>query len=243
MSRPTHVYIVASPRPRTGRTLLARALIEFFRADERTVAAFDLDTMDSALAGFLPEVTSRADIADTRGQVTLFDQLIVDDETPKVIDVSAHDYEAFFTVMEQIGFAVEGPRQAVDPIVLFCASTERQSVKAYARLRTRFPGIAVAPVYNDGVVRGHILRNDFPATSETALPLHIPALSPSLRAIVDKWPFSFAEFRRRPPADISELLVAELRSWLKRVCLQFREMELRLLLSNLRGTLGQPLRQ
>src|SRR5262249_47391104 len=141
MSRPTHVYIVASPRPRTGRTLLARTLIEFFRADERAVRAFDLDTMDSALAGFLPEVTSHADIAGTRGQVALFDQLIVDDETPKVVDVSAYAYEAFFTVMEQIGFAIDGPRQSVDPIVLFCASTERRSVKAYARLRTRFPGI------------------------------------------------------------------------------------------------------
>src|SRR5262249_5352849 len=143
MSRPTHVYIVASPRPRTGRTLLARALIEFFRADGRAVRAFELDTMDAPLAAFLPEVTARAHIADTRGQVALFDRLIVDDETPKVIDVSAHDYEAFFTVMEQIGFAIDGPRQSVDPIVLFCASAERQSVKAYARLRTRFPGIAI----------------------------------------------------------------------------------------------------
>src|SRR5205807_8576662 len=49
MSRPTHVYIVASPRPRSGKTLLARALSEFFRADGRPVRAFDLDTMDGAL--------------------------------------------------------------------------------------------------------------------------------------------------------------------------------------------------
>jgi Mrp family chromosome partitioning ATPase len=111
MSRPTHVYIVASPRPRTGKTLLARALIEFFRTDERPVAGFDLDTMDPMLARILPQFARHADINDTRGQVALFDELIVDDEKPKVVDVSAHAYETFFDLMEQIDFATEAPRR------------------------------------------------------------------------------------------------------------------------------------
>jgi hypothetical protein len=239
MSRPTHVYIVASPRPRAGRTLLARALTEFFRADGRQVDAFDLDTMDEALAGFLPDIATRADIADTRGQVVLFDELIVADEKPKIVDVSAHDYEAFFRLMEQISFAVEAPRQAVDPVILFCANAEPQAAKAYGQLRGRFPGVTLAPVYNNGIVRGFSLRHDFPATSAVALPLHIPVLSPALRERVDRKLFSFGEFRRRRPADMPEPLAEELNSWLKRVFLQFREMELRLLLSNLRGTLKE----
>ena len=73
-----------------------------------------------------------------------------------------------------------------------------------------------------------------------ALPLRIPAMSPSLRAIVETKPFSFTEFRRRPPDGISELLASELGSWVRRVYLQIREMELRLLLSNLRGSLRVP---
>jgi len=243
MSRPTHVYIIASPRPRSGKTLLARALTEFFRTDGRPVGAFDLDTMDAALASFLPEFTVRADIADTRGQVALFDELIIDNEKPKVVDVSAHAYETFFNVMEQIGFALEAPRQSVDPIILFCANAEPQSAKAFAQLHSRFPGATLVPVYNDGVVRGFNLRNDFPATSETALPLRIPAMSPSLRAIVDVKPFSFADFRRQAPAGISELLATELASWIRRVYLQIREMELRLLLSSLRGSLRERLSQ
>src|ERR1700748_2397957 len=92
MARPTHVYIVATPRPRTGGTLLARVLVEFFHADGRTVGAFDLDAFDGTLAGFLPELTVRADINDTRGQITLFDQLIVGDDRPKVVDVGAHAF-------------------------------------------------------------------------------------------------------------------------------------------------------
>jgi len=240
MSRPTHVYIVASPRPRSGRTVLARALAEFFRSDGRPVGTFDLDTMDATLAGFLPGLTVRADISDTRGQIALFDELIIDNERPKVVDVSAHDYEAFFNVMEQTGFALVAPRQSVDPIILFCANAEPQSAKAFARLIRRFPGTTLVPVYNDGIVRGFNLRNDFPATSEIALPLRIPTMSPALRAIVEAKPFSFAEFRRRPPDGISELLASELSSWLRRVYLQIRELELRLLLSNLRGSLRLP---
>ena len=240
MSRPTHVYIVASPRPRSGRTLLARALAEFFRSDGRPVGTFDLDTMDATLAGFLPGLTVRADISDTRGQIALFDELIIDNERPKVVDVSAHDYEAFFNVMEQTGFALVAPRQSVEPIILFCANAEPQSAKAFARLIRRFPGTTLVPVYNDGIVRGFNLRNDFPATSEIALPLRIPTMSPALRSIVEAKPFSFAEFRRRPPDGISELLASELSSWLRRVYLQIRELELRLLLSNLRGSLRLP---
>lgn len=236
MSRPTHVYIVASPRPRSGKTLLARVLTEFFLTDGRPVGAFDLDALEATLARFLPRVTVRADIADTRGQIDLFDELIIANEKPKVIDLSAHAYEPFIKVMEQIGFATEAPRVSVDPVILFATGTESSSVRAYARLRERFPNLTLVPVYNDGIVRGPNLRRDFPPTSATALPLQLPTLSPSLRAIIDAPPFSFAEFRRSPPTDMREMLADELNSWLKRIYLQFREMELRLLLTSLSGS-------
>ena len=237
MNRPTHVYIVASPRPRSGKTLLARALTEFFLTDGRPVGAFDLDMLDGTLARFLPKFTVRADIADTRGQIALFDELIIANEKPKVVDVSAHAYEPFLKVMEQIGFATEAPLVAVDPVILFAASAESASGRGYARLRERFPGLTLVPVFNDGIVRGPKLRSDFPGTSVTALPLHLPMLSPSLRAVIDAPTFSFAEFRRDPPPEMRDILADELTSWLKRVYLQFREMELRLLLTNLRGSL------
>jgi len=240
MSRPTHVYIVASPRPRTGRTTLARALTEFYRLDGGQATAFDLDAMEATLEQFLPECTVRADIGETQSQVALFDQLIVADATPKVVDVSAHAFEAFFNVMAEIDFAGEARRQAIEPVILFAASSDPLSIRTYTRLRARFWSIPIAPVYNEGIVRGHTLRDQFPALSSVALPLHIPALSPALRTIVDTKPFSFANFRRRPRR-MPELLEAELNSWLKRVNLQFRELGLRMLLANLRGSLSEPL--
>jgi hypothetical protein len=241
MTRPTHVCIVASPRPRTGKTLLARALTEFYRMDGGEVVAFDLDAMDSTLEQFLPDCTVHADIGETQSQVALFDQLIVADQTPKVVDVSAHAYEAFFNVLAEIDFAGEAHRQAIEPVILFAASSDPLSVKSYARLRSRFRGIPIAPIYNDGVVRGHNLRDEFPVSSAVALPLHVPALSPTARTIVETKPFSFNEFRRRPPAYAPELVTAEIQSFLKRLHLQFRELGLRLLLSSLRGSLRESL--
>jgi hypothetical protein len=235
MSRPSHVYLVVSPRPRTGKTLLARALVEYYRIDARLVGAFDLDPMEGALSAFLPDLTTRAEISDTRGQVALIDELVIEDGKPKVVDVGAYAYEAFFELIEQIDFAATAPRQSVETVVLFAANTDAQSARAYARLRQRFPGLALVPVYNDGVARGSGLRGQFPATSAVALPLRIPMMSPSLRALVDTRPFSFADFRRKP-AVVPEILHAELDSWLRRVHLQFREMDLRLLLSSLRGS-------
>ena len=241
MTRPTHVYIIASPRPRTGKTILARALTEFYRTDGRPVGAFDLDAMDATLSQFIPKFTLRAEIGATQGQVALFDQLVIDDEKPKVVDVSAHVFEAFFKLMEEIDFAGEARKQSIEPVILYAANSDAVSAKTYARLAERFPGLTLAPVYNDGVARGSHLREQFPAQSVVALPLRIPLLSPTLRAIVDTKPFSFTEFRRRPPADIPEPIEDELNSWLKRVYLQFREMELRLLLSKLRGSLMEQL--
>jgi hypothetical protein len=240
MSRPTHVYIVASPRPRAGGTLLARTLVEFFHADGRPVRAFDLDTFDGALAGFVPNLTVRTDINDTRGQITLFDQLIVGDDRPKVVDVGARAFEPFFNLMELIEFAAEAPLHAVEPVILYAANTDPQSVKGYAQLRERFPGVLLAPIYNDGIVRGRNLRPDFPGLNVITLPLRIPMMSPALRAAVEAPGFSFAEFRRHAAAAMTPALETELNSWLKRVHLQFREMELRLLMTSLRGTLKEP---
>jgi len=239
MSRPTPVCIIASPRPRTGRTTLARALTEFYRTDAGQAVAYDLDAMDCTLQQFLPDCTVPADIGATQSQVKLFDQLIVADETPKIVDVSAPAFEAFFNVMAQIDFAGEARRQSIEPVILFTASSDPLSIKTYTRMRARFWSIPMAPVYTDGLVRGHNLRNEFPAVSAVGLPVHVPALSPALRTLIDTKPFSLMDERRSPR--IPELLEAELNSWVKRLNLQFRELGLRMLLASLRGSLTETL--
>jgi hypothetical protein len=81
------VTIVASPRPRVGKTLLARLLTDFHLQEDRSVAAFDINAGEGTLAQFLPEHVTRSAIDDLRGQMALFDRLMAEDGTPKIVDV------------------------------------------------------------------------------------------------------------------------------------------------------------
>ena len=238
MSRPTHVYIVASPRPRVGKTLMARVFTEFYRSEARPVAAYDVDPGESDLLEFLPGFAVAGQIAETRGQMALFDKLIIADERPKVLDVGTSAYENFIKVMTEIDFLPEARRRSVEPVMLFVATPDERAVKAYGELIRRFPDLTLVPIYNEGVARAAQLRDRFTAHGAAALPILVPPLTPTLRHIVDTKPFSFSAFRRGTSSDVPRILEPELTSWIKRVFLQFRELELRLLLGRLRSSLG-----
>ena len=68
MTQPAPLYIVASPRPRVGKTLIARLLIEFFRENDRALVGYDLDPREPTFAGYFPDLVATMNIADTRGQ-------------------------------------------------------------------------------------------------------------------------------------------------------------------------------
>src|SRR5665213_1062688 len=81
------VIIVASPRPRAGKTLLARLLVDYYTQEQRDVKAFDLNGGDDCLARFLPKQVTVSDIGNVAGQMALFDLLITADDSVKIVDV------------------------------------------------------------------------------------------------------------------------------------------------------------
>jgi hypothetical protein len=93
-------------------------------------------------------------------------------------------------------------------------------------------------VFNEAIVKGRNLRDKFPFAQAVGVPLQIPVLSPMLMAQVDKSSYSFADFHDRLPMPIPLELAFELRTWTRRTFLEFRELELRLLLDRLRTSLG-----
>ncbi len=237
MNRRTPVYIVCSPRPRVGRTLVARLLVDFFLMDERPVAAFDLNADEPSLVDYFPDNTSIASIAEVQGEMALFDRLIVDDKTPKVVDLGPGSFDQFFAVMRQIDFIVEARRRSVEPVSLFLVDPDRASVKAYAGLRQRLEAMILVPVHNEAIARGQGSRDKFPLSSAVSIPLQIPALIPLLHRHFEKPPFSFANFRSAPPRDIPLDAYMELHRWMRRVFVEFRELELRLLLNDVQSSL------
>ena len=137
MPQPAPLFIVASPRPRVGKTLLARLVTEFFRADGRAVTGFDLNPREPTFATYFSYLAATVDIADTRGQMALFDRVIGNTTAATVIDLGYGAFETFFSVMTEIGFAQEAQRRNIEPIVRGVVDRPSFSFAAYL---TEAPG-------------------------------------------------------------------------------------------------------
>lgn len=223
------LYIVCSVRRSVGKTLLARLLAEFYALDRRPVAAFDLGDDEPGLTDYLPQLTITADIADTRGQMALFDRLISDGDVARVIDVGHRSFKDFFLIVNKIGFFEEARRRSIEPLILFVVDDGPKSAKAYQLLQERFAASSLLAVRNRVAVRGAPALDAFRNQGRPFVSLEIPLLGPPLEAMIMRPAFSFADFWRSLPNESTAALDDELRSWMKRVFVQFREIELRLM--------------
>jgi hypothetical protein len=233
MSFRSSITIVASPRPRVGKTLLARLLTDFHSHEGRLVTAFDLNTGDRTLAQFLPEKTATHDV---NGQMALFDHLVAYEDITKIIDVGHEAYEGFFSLAHNIGFVDEARRRSIAVAILFMVTPDHTSVTAYRSLRERFTHATLAPVHNE-ILGPAQHRDKYPLASGGPGVVRMAALAPGLRRYVETPPFSFADPRVADPTRIPDTAYAELERWLRRIYLEFRELDLRILLADLRSSI------
>ena len=219
MSR-TPVYIICSPRPLVGKTLIARLLSEFLLLKNGRVAAFDINLKEPALLDYLPAITETAEVDDTFGKMALMDRLIVNDALAKVIDLGFHAFDEFFKMSEEIGFMKEAARRGVAPVILFVADTDRASARGYAMLQQQIPATAMVTVDNEYVVRGEL-----PLDMTHGRILRIAALPVFLKTYIDRLTFSFTDYLRQEKDSSTEL-----HQWIRNNYLSFRELELNLIL-------------
>jgi len=236
MSFRSSITIVASPRPRVGKTLLARLLTDFHLHEGRSVAAFDLNVGERTLVQFLPEKTTIATVRDINGQMALFDRLIADEDTTKVIDLGHETFEPFFSVAHQIGFVEEARRRSVAVAILFTATPDQISVEAYRGLRNRFAHATLAPVHNEMFGPAQH-RDKYSLASGNPAMVRLPVLAPGLRRCIETPPFSFADSNMGAAVGIPLDAHIELQRWLRRIYLEFRELDLRILLADLQASI------
>jgi hypothetical protein len=216
----TVVYIVCSPRPLVGKTLIARLLSEFLLLKNGTVTAFDINLKEPSLLEYLPRITETAEVDDTFGKMALMDRLIVDDGVGKVIDLGFHAFDEFFKMSEEIGFMKEAARRSVVPIILFIGDTDRASARGYTMLQQQVPATSLITIDNEYVVRGEL-----PPAFARGRVLHIAALPVFLKTYIDRLTFSFTDYLRNEKDHSTEL-----HQWVRRNYFSFRELELNLIL-------------
>ena len=219
MSR-TPVYIICSPRPLVGKTLIARLLSEFLLLKNGTVAAFDINLKEPSLLDYLPGIAETAEVDDTFGKMALMDRLIVNDALAKVIDLGFHAFDEFFKMSEEIGFMKEAARRGVAPVILFVADSDRTSERGHTMLQQQIPPKALVTVDNEFVVRGEL-----PETMGHGRTLRIAALPVFLKTYIDRLTFSFTDYVRHEKDSSTEL-----HQWIRNNYLNFRELELNLIL-------------
>ncbi len=216
----TPVYIICSPRPLVGKTLIARLLSEFLLLKNGTVISFDINLKEPSLLEYLPRTTETADVIDTFGKMQLMDRLIVNDSVAKVVDLGFHAFDEFFKMTDEIGFLKEAARRGVAPVILFVADTDRSSAAGYNMLQQQIPPNALIAVDNE-----HIVRGELPRAMERGRVMRISALPVFLKTYIDRLTFSFTGYLRQEKDSSTEL-----HQWIRRNYTAFRELELSLTL-------------
>jgi|ERR1700693_925754 hypothetical protein len=216
----TPVYIICSPRPLVGKTLIARQFSEFLLLKNGDVAAFDINLKEPSLLDYLPDITETAEVEDTFGKMALMDRVIVNDGISKVIDLGFHAFDEFFKMSEEIGFMKEAVRRGVSPVILFVADADRVSARGYAMLREQIPKTSLIVLDNEYIVRGEL-----PEAMTQGRVLRIAALPTFLKTYIDRLTFSFSGYLRGERDSSTEL-----HQWIRRNYLSFRELELSLIL-------------
>lgn len=231
MQQPAPLYIVTSPRPRIGKTLLARLLMEFFLQNGRPLVGFDLNPREPMLAGRFPRLVWPIDITDIRGQMELFDRLIADTASTKVVDLGYGPFEQFFRVMGEIGFAPEARRRGIEAIVFFVTDQAIATVRSYVEMQHWVPATFV-PVHNESVSL-MFSREDFPPTRPECGMIRMPRLSQIVRGVIDRPSFSFNTYMADQPGGPTEV-----HSWIADMYAQLRDFEIRLLMGKLMARQG-----
>jgi hypothetical protein len=218
--RRTPVYIICSPRPLVGKTLVARLLSEFLLLKNGTGASFDINLKEPSLLEYLPGTTETAEVDHTFGKMSLMDRLIVNDGIAKVIDLGFHAFDEFFKMSEEIGFMKEAAQRGVAPVVLFVADTDRASARGYDMLEQQIPATAIVVIDNEFVLRGEL-----PDAFSHGRVLGIAALPVFLKTYIDRLTFSFTDYLRNEKDSSTEL-----HQWIRKNYSSFRELELNLIL-------------
>jgi hypothetical protein len=116
-------------------------LLDFFTSIFDSVIGFDTNPSDPGLAAAFPTRTTIIDLATTRGQMELFDRLIVNDVVTKVVDLWHVSYAQFFSLTETTGFFQETRFRGVRVVVLLMMDQRGRFATDLQRLLSRRPDL------------------------------------------------------------------------------------------------------
>jgi hypothetical protein len=227
-ARPSFAAIVASLHGRTGKTLFARVLADYFLLSGNRPLIFDTDFTQQPLRAAFPSDTTVADLSETRDQMMLFDTIATPSPEARVVDVSHYVFRKFFKVMQDSDFASEARAANVEPVIFYIADRSPEAYEEGRLLRERFADCALVLVENVflGPLKDRTLNSPgFRAFESHDLCMTLPLLDPAIAEAMQDVDISLGEIIRRPLsrsdddacAGLSFEQRAEMRGWLMRL--------------------------
>ena len=217
----TPIYIICSPRPQVGKTLLARLLSEFLLLEERQGDGVRHQP-ERAVAARLSPATSpkQPTSSDTYGKMQLMDRVIVDDglsqgDRPRLSRLRR--------VLQDVG----ADRLPEGSGATQCGADRPVRRRHRPHLGARIRDAEAAdPAVEPDRDRQRICGARRIARRDVARPrLRVTALPTFLKTYVDRLAFSFTGYLRQEKDSSTEL-----HQWIRRNYYAFRELELKLIL-------------
>jgi len=227
-ARPSFAAIVASLHGRTGKTLFARVLADYFLLSGNRPLVFDTDFTEQTLHASFPFDTVVLDLSETRDQMRLFDTVAARSPEARVVDVSHYVFRKFFKVMQDCDFVSEARERGVEPVIFYIANRNADAYEEGRLLRERFSDCALVLVENVflGPLKEQTLRSaGYRAFDSHELCMMLPLLDPAVAAAIQESEVSLSDVISRPLSrsddsgfgGLSFDQRAEMRSWLMKV--------------------------
>ena len=230
--RHTFVYVVCSPLGRVGKTLTARLVMDYYLSSGRFPLAFDTNHLDPGLAPVFPSETNVVDLTSTRGQMELFDRLVVADEIPKVIDLWHVSHDSFFRQAHEFEFFEEAWRRGIEPVVVLLTDERERFAQEVKNLSAQWRGLKIVLVHDEALTK---LPHEavYGKPFRLAHPIMVlPELDVVVRRALDQPKILLDRIIREPSPDTSFVIVSRVRSLLAPFFDHFETLERKLVLEN-----------
>lgn len=195
--------IVASMRARTGKTLLARLIADYFLLAGRRIEIFDTDAVEKSLTAAFPEKSAVIDLERTVDQMKLFDTLAAPMPESQVIDLTHRSFQKFFKLMRDSDYVSEAKARGIEPVIFYIPDRDVETYEQGRAIRDFFHDAAF--VLTENAFLGEIQKEARRSQSYLAFRNHrptlaMPQLDPFFAGVVMDPQFSLSEFMRRSKA-------------------------------------------
>ncbi len=148
MAPPPTVYLVCSDQDGNGKTLLARALVDFLLASDRDPFCFDLGAPTGKLRGYFPGRTALIDFTQPEARDKVLSTLTGRPGRDYVIDIPAPHLAEFCEMASAAGLTAAVHQKGTAVAVLYVVDRDAASLKTAVALEQILNPDLFVPVAN-----------------------------------------------------------------------------------------------